>query len=444
MANTTPDIPHDPIAEQAVIGAILLNRDAIAVVAPWLEAGHFYDQRYAWTYEAMITLYAERTPPDLVSVAARLRAAGHLDGMGGIGFLSELTDRVPSSFHIEHYGKIVRAAAVRRGLILAGSRICQIAYATTDPEEAATKAQQALDGAAGSGAEDELLPISALTDELYADMERETTPGTPTDFHDYDAITGGLHPGTFVVLAARPSVGKSAYALRLLRNLAKRGLPSLFFSLEMTRKECINRLIAAEKEIDYESIRDQKLTDRELPLYVAGIGEVHGWPIYIDETAGLSIEEIRYRTLCWTAKLGQAPAVVVIDHIQLATARGQSDEYATTTAVSKKLKELSKAVGDGGTCVIGLSQLNREVEKRSDHRPNLSDLRATGAIEQDADIVAFLYREELYDPETDKKGIAEMMIRKHRGGRLGDIALRFNGPLMRFENLSKARYAEGY
>lgn len=434
-------LPHNLDAERSVLGAVLMNRDALTAVYHWLPANDFFFQPHAWIYEAMRDCYERRTPPDLRTVSDELRRRERLGEVGGVVYLNELVDYVPTSSHIEYYARIVQQTALRRRLIGAGGKLAALGYdEARDLDETIVKAYTTLDEATKRASDTDLMPVGSAINAIYEAMDEGTPPGQPTYLYDYDRMTGGLHAGRLVVIAARPAVGKSALALTIGRNLAKAGEAVGMFSLEMTREECTQRLVAMEAGVDSECIRDRTLSPEDMSRCLEAMGRVHQWPFYIDETPGLSVEAMRAKVLRWVASNGPLRAVIV-DHMQLATAPGFKEEYDVVTHVSKKLKELAK---QANTTVLALSQLSRAVEGRATKEPTLADLRASGAIEQDADQVMFIYRAELYDPTPQNAGQAKLLIRKHRNGRTGDIDLQFNGPTMEFRTPDRFHDVEGY
>jgi replicative DNA helicase len=433
-------IPASLDSERAVLGSILMNRDAIIVVAGWLKAADFYMESHAWTYEAMLSCYHKRVPPDTRMVAEELRKQGRFDQLGGVTFLSSLVDAVPTSYHIEFYAKAIEAAALHRRIIGAGGKIAIIGYEETDDlDTTIARCQQILTEATRRDVVHGPQRLSTTIDELYEDISTDTAPGIPTGFHDYDRLTGGLHPGDLVIIAARPSVGKSAFVGSLAMHLGQAERRVLIFSLEMTRKQWAQRFMSIESGIPIATIRDRAWGDGELERALDAMGHIHQLPILIDETAALPIQQIKAHTLREISEGGPLAAVIV-DYVQLCDSPGDKDRYSVVSTVSRELKALAKAAQ---CTVLGLSQLNRDVEKRQSKIPMLADLRETGQLEQDADQVVFIHREELYDKETDKKGQAELHIAKHRNGALGVIPLQFDAATTRFSSLSY-RGVDGY
>jgi replicative DNA helicase len=433
-------IPASLDSEQAVLGSILMNRDAIIAVAGWLKSTDFYLEAHAWAYEAMLTCYHQRIPPDTRMVAEELRKSGRFDQIGGMTFLSSLIDAVPTSYHIEFYAKAVESTAVRRRMIGAGGKIAALAYEEDgDLDTTIAHGQQVLTEATRRDAVSGPQQIAGTIDALYEDMSSDAPSGIPTGFRDYDDVTGGLHPGDFVIVAARPSVGKSALAGSLALHLARNDHRVVIYSLEMTRKQWVQRFVSIESGIPLGIIRDRKWRDDDLTRAFESMGRIHQLPILIDETPAMPIQQLKTHTLREISENGPI-ATVIVDYAQLCESPGDRDRYSVVSTVSRELKALAKAAQ---CTVVGLAQLNRAVEGRQNKIPILSDLRETGQLEQDADQVVFIHREELYDKDTDKKGIAELHIAKHRNGALGIVPLQFDAATTRFASISY-RSVDGY
>jgi replicative DNA helicase len=439
-------LPAAPDAERATLGSILLNREAIIPIAPWLRPGAFYLEKHAWIYQAMLDCYDRGEPPDLRLVAAELARRDRLEAIGGVPYLADLIDAVPTSYHVEYYARLVQQAAVNRGLIDAARHIAAIGYDNQDADAATAAAQAALDQVHDRPAtDDDLVPLSAIVDEQYTLIERAQdsgepiTPGVPTGFRDLDELLGGLHRGDLIVLAARPSVGKSALAASIAYQVGSAEGRVSIFSLEMGRDQYAQRLAAIDSGINLHGLRHGHMRMAELEAYMQTLGRLAGLPIAISDAAGASVRDIRARILRRAAKDG-APDLVIIDYLQLMVgSRGESRQQEVSD-ISRGLKTLARELD---VPILALSQLSRAVEGRTSHVPMLSDLRESGAIEQDADVVAFIYREELYDRETDKKGIAEIHIAKHRNGPIGVAPMRFDANTTRFQTLTY-REPDGY
>jgi replicative DNA helicase len=439
-------VPFDLPSERAVLGAILLDRDAIVAVAPWLPPDYFYLEKHAMVYEAMLACYNRREPPDLATVAAELRRQERLDLVGGIAFLAEIVAEVPTAVHIEYYARAVESSAVRRRLIEAGGKIAAIGYDQTDDlESTLDKAEAELFNVSQRRSTQDFVPIGQIVNQLFTQIEslqerRGEVAGVATGYTDLDALTGGLQPSDLIILAARPSVGKTSLALSLAYNVALVGNHTVgVFSLEMSRDQLVQRILAMHTGIDMQRLRTGNLRGDELNLAFEGMGVLSELPIYIEDTPGLSITEVRSKARRLASETGVN--LLMIDYLQLMSGRRSDNRVQEVSEISRGLKALAREIN---VPVIALSQLSRAVEGRQSHVPMLSDLRESGSIEQDADIVMFIYREELYDRETDKKGIAEIHIAKHRNGPLGVIPLRFEARTTQFQNLERYRAPEGY
>ncbi len=439
-------VPFDLQAERATLGSILLDRDAIVVVAAWLPAEYFYLEKHALIYEAMLACYNRREPPDLATVAAELRRQDRLDLVGGLAFLGELAAEVPTAVHIEYYARNVERTAVLRRLIEAGGKISAMGYDESEDLEATLdKAEAELFNVSQRRSTQDFVPIGQVVNQLFTQIEslqerRGEVAGVATGYTDLDELTGGLQPSDLIILAARPSVGKTSLALSLAYNVAFLSNSTVgIFSLEMSRDQLVQRILAMHTGIDMQRLRTGNLRADELNLAFEGMGVLSELPIYIEDTPGLSITEVRAKARRLHAETGVD--LLMIDYLQLMSGRRSDNRVQEVSEISRGLKALARELN---VPVIALSQLSRAVEGRQSHVPMLSDLRESGSIEQDADIVMFIYREELYDKETDKKGIAEIHIAKHRNGPLGIIPLRFEARTTRFQNLERYRAPEGY
>lgn len=433
---THPELPSSIESERSTLGSILLNRDAIIAVAPFLHSAHFFLDRHCLIYDAMLACYLARTPPDTRTVSEELRRRGQLDRVGGISYLSDLVDTVPTSYHVEYYARAVESTALRRKLIAAGGKIASMGY---DEQialpELVGQAQQTLFDAATRAGDSALSPIGDVATEFYASLESDISPAIRTGYIDLDEVLGGgLHRGDLIVLAARPGVGKSSLALQIALHIAEQGSPAPIYSLEMSRMQLLERLAAVRCKLDLLAIRERRLNDDELALLLGELGELAKLPIYVDAAASQTPSALRNAAHRFRAASEHPIGVLIVDYLQLMSAPEYKDNRVQeVSAISRGLKLLAKELD----CpVLALCQLSRDVEKRTSHIPVLSDLRDSGAIEQDSDIVLFLYREELYDRDTDKKGVAELYIAKHRGGPLGVVPLRFDPPTTRFDTLT--------
>lgn len=443
-----PELPQNIEAERATLACLLTNRDAIALVAHWLTADLFYLDRHGLIATAIHSLFARRTPPDLRTVADELRRRDQLDQIGGIDYLIGLSDELPTSYHVEYYAKEVERCAVLRKLVTAGAQIAAIGYddrLLTD--QAIGDAQQALSAVGNRASSAGLVALGDLIDREYSRLEKvangeSTASGVKTGFRDLDDLTGGLQDQDLIILAARPSVGKSALMACIAANVAQAGAcDALIFSLEMSKEQLMQRMASMRSQVDSHRIRTLQMSERDSQAYMGALGDLYSLPLHIDDTPAVTVGAVRSAAYRHQAARNR-PLIILVDYLQLMTAPGfkSDDRVGAVSAISRELKALAKEL----RCpVVALSQLSRAVEGRQSHIPMLSDLRDSGGIEQDADIVLFLYREEMYDKATDKKGIAELHIAKARNGPIGVIPLRFDASTTRFDTLSY-RTAEGY
>jgi replicative DNA helicase len=438
-------LPANIEAERATLGSILLNRDAIIAIAPWLLSDYFYLEKHNWIYEAMLACYNARIPPDTRTVSEELRRRERLDPIGGIPYLSELVDAVPTSYHVEYYARIVERTALLRQLIGAGAKIAALGYDEQDDLEATLdKAEATLFEVSQRRSTQDFMHIGQVIDSYYEQINyiqehRGEVVGVPTGFRDLDEITGGLQRSDLIILAARPSVGKTSCALSIAYNIATIHQATVgLFSLEMSREQLVQRLLSMDTKIDSHKLRTGDIREAELQRVMEAMGRLAAVPIYIEDTPGLSVMEVRSKARRLQSQAGVD--LLIIDYLQLMQGRRSDNRVQEVSEISRGLKALARELN---VPVIALSQLSRAVEGRTSHVPMLSDLRESGSIEQDADIVIFIYREELYDKETDKKGIAELHIAKHRNGPVGVVPLRFEASTTRFMDLSY-RTPDGY
>ncbi len=436
-------VPYNLEAERSVLGAILTHRDAIISVASWLSPEDFYREAHAWIYEAQLACYLRREPPDLVTVAEELARRGRLEAVGGILYLNALVDAVPTPVHVEYYGRIVERCAVLRRLIVAGGQIAAIGYeAPEDVDEALSRAEELIFAISQRRVTRDFVPIREVTSEYFDHLSRLRAThsgviGVPTGFRDLDRILGGLQRSDLIVLAARPTAGKTSLALSVALNVAHQGVPVGIFSLEMSREQLVQRFLAMETEIDSHRLRQGFLSDEEFHQVSEAMGRLSETPIFIDDTPGIPITELRSKARRLHAEA--EVELLVVDYLQLIQGRRTENRVQEISEISRALKGLARELD---IPVLAISQLSRSVEHRTPHIPVLADLRESGSIEQDADVVMFIYREEMYDRDTDKKGIAEIHIAKHRNGPTGKAYLRFFEQTTRFAGLERYREEE--
>ncbi len=442
--------PHSIEAEQSVIGGLLLENEALDKIADILSAADFYQHDHKTIFQHIAKLIERNRPADIVTVAESLENTAELSSIGGIAYLGALAQNTPTAANIRRYAEIVRERAVMRQLVSVGSDIAESAYnpngrdAQQLLDEAEAKIFQIAEGGQKSsqGFQDikELLPqVAERIDMLFSRDSQSDVTGIPTGFSDLDSMTSGLQPGDLVIVAGRPSMGKTAFSLNIAENVAlDTGLPVAVFSMEMASTQLAMRMIGSGR-LDQHRMRTGRLEDEDWEKLTTALGKLNEAPIFIDEGAGLSSFDVRARARRLhrqTGKLG----LIVIDYLQLmaAPAGKQGENRATEISeISRSLKALAKELD---VPVIALSQLNRSVEQRPDKRPVMSDLRESGAIEQDADLILFIYRDEVYNPDSTDKGTAEIIIGKQRNGPIGRVRLTFIGANTRFENHANAGY----
>lgn len=435
--------PHDIEAEQAVIGSMLTDKDAIMSAVEVLKEDDFYREDNKIIYSAILNLYNRAQPVDIITLKSELQAMDQLEAVGGLEYIAVLPDKVPTTANVEQYIKIVEEKSALRALIKTANELITLGYdPTQDVEDILDAAErkifdvmQGRNQTGYSSIKDILVDSFTELEQLYNQKQRIT--GVPTGFADLDYMTAGLHPSDLVIVAARPAMGKSAFALNIATNAAVRAnTPVVIFSLEMSKEQMTNRILCSEAMVDSNKVRTGKVDDDDWAKLAAASGQLSEAPIYIDDTPGITVMEMRAK--CRKLKLEKGIGLVVIDYIQLvqgSNKRGGSREQEISE-ISRSLKILAKEIG---APVIALSQLSRAVEQRPDHRPMLSDLRESGAIEQDADIVTFLYRDDYYNPDTERKNIAEVIVAKHRAGSTGTVELLWLGNYTKFANLEKYR-----
>ena len=433
--------PHDVEAEQAVLGSMLTDKDAVISAIEVLKEDDFYRTDNKSIYEAIMNLYNRAEPIDIITVKAELESLGKFEQVGGLEYLASLPDKVPTTANAMKYIKIVEEKSTLRNLIKTANEIIELGYDPTedvsDIMEGAEKKifniMQNNDKKSYSPIKDILVDSFTQLEELYNRKQHIT--GVPSGFTELDYKTAGFHGSDLVLIAARPAMGKSAFALNIATNAAVRAnVPVVIFSLEMSKEQMVNRILCSEAMVDSNKVRTGKLEEDDWTKLAGSIGPLSDAEIYIDDTPGISVMEIRAK--CRKLKLEKNIGMVVIDYLQLvqgSNKRNGSREQEISE-ISRSLKILAKELN---VPVIALSQLSRAVEQRPDHRPMLSDLRESGAIEQDADIVIFLYRDDYYNKDSEKKDIAEVIIAKHRGGSLGTVELLWLGSYTKFVNLEK-------
>lgn len=433
-------LPADIDAERATLGALLTDRDAIIGVAPWLQSRHFYLEKHAWVYDAVLTCYNKRVPPDIRTISDHLRCHKQLDAIGGIPYLVELSIATPTAVHVDYYGKIVERTANLRQLIAAGGHIAALGYdETLDESERISLVEDVLHKALTRTGTHTVTSAAEAANELFATLSAGTAGGIATGIRRLDDKTDGLHRGDLVLIAGRPGMGKTSFALQLMQNISQQDGTALLFSLEMSKTQLLQRMLASRSGVDLMALRRQLLTEDQLRRITINLSELAQLPFYLDDTAALTVEELRAKSIALHASLatkGQQLDLIIVDYLQLMapseTNRRNGTRAEDVSAISRKLKQLARELN---VPIVALAQLNRAVESRASRIPMLADLRDSGSLEQDADIVMFLYREEVYDPKTERQGIAQIHIAKHRNGPLGIVPLRYHASTQRWHDL---------
>ena len=435
--------PHDIEAEQAVIGSMLTDKDSVISALEILKPEDFYREDNKVIFGAIVNLYNKAEPIDISTLKSELVSLGKFEQIGGLEYLAELPDKVPTTANVEKYIKIVEEKSMMRNLIKTANELVNLGYdEAQDVEDIMDSAEKKIfnimqkrNQKGYSSIKDILVDSFTQLEELYNRKQHIT--GVPTGFADLDYKTAGLHNSDLILVAARPAMGKSAFALNIATNAAVRArVPVAIFSLEMSKEQMGNRILCSEAMVDSNKVRTGRVDDEDWAKLAGASGELSESEIFIDDTPGISVMEIRAK--CRKLKLEKNIGLVVIDYLQLVQAsnkKGGSREQEISE-ISRSLKILAKEIN---VPVIALSQLSRAPEQRPDHRPMLSDLRESGAIEQDADIVMFLYRDDYYNEESEKKNIAEVIIAKHRAGSTGTVELLWLGNYTKFANVEKYR-----
>lgn len=433
--------PSDIVAEQAVLGSMLVDSEAAIKAIEILQPEDFYREDNKEVYAAMLELFGRGKPIDFLTVKENLKLRGTLDKVGGDMYVSSLIDMVPTTSNIEAYAKIVEEKSILRSLIKAANDIISYGYAQNQEvdrivETAEKKIFDVLQKRNTTGYQsikDVLVESFEEIEQLY--KSKSSVSGMESGFKDLDLKTSGINNSDLILVAARPAMGKSAFALNIATYVAKtQKVPVMIFSLEMSKKQMVNRILCSEAAVDSMKVRTGKLDSEDWVKLGKASGVLAEVPIYIDDTPGLSSAELRAK--CRKAKLEKGLGMVVIDYLQLMEGKGKNDSrQQEISEISRSLKILAKELN---IPVIALSQLSRAPEQRPDHRPVLSDLRESGSIEQDADIVMFLYRDDYYNPDTEKKNVAEVIIAKNRQGSTGTVELAWLGQFTKFANLYNA------
>lgn len=436
--------PQDIAAEQSVLGGMLLSKDAIADVVEVLKSQDFYRPAHETVYDAVLDLYGRGEPADAVTVANELSKRGDLARIGGAPYLHTLIASVPTAANAGYYARIVRDQAVLRRLVEAGTRIVQLGYAADggDVDDLVNSAQAEVYAVTERRTSEDYRVIAEIMDETVAEIENNGNRGdgligVPTGFRDLDALTNGLHGGQMIIIAARPAIGKSTLALDICRSASvKHGHASVIFSLEMGRTELTMRLMSAEAGIELQRLRKGRLDQRDWDRIAGTMSKLSDAPLFIDDSPNMSLMEIRAK--CRRLKQRHALSLVVVDYLQLmSSGRKVESRQQEVSEFSRALKLLAKELD---VPVIAVAQLNRGPEARNDKKPMMSDLRESGSLEQDADVVMLLHREDAYDRDSSRAGEADIIVAKHRNGPTDTITVAFQGHLSRFADMAKESF----
>jgi replicative DNA helicase len=433
--------PHDLLAEQSTLGGMLLSKDAVADVVEVVRGADFYIPKHEIVFDAVLSLYSHGEPTDVIAVTDELTKTGELSRAGGADYLHTLTGIVPTAANAGYYASIVAERALLRRLVEAGTRITQMGYAAEgEVLDLVNNAQAEIYAVTGSTDSEDYVPLTeAVTvaiDEIEAAKHKDgSMTGVPTGFAELDELTNGLHPGQMIIVAARPALGKSTLALDFARAAAiKHDMATIFFSLEMGRSEIAMRLLAAEASVPLQSMRKGTVDSRDWTTIAATRGRINDAPLYIDDSPNMTLVEIRAK--CRRLKQRVGLKMVIIDYLQLMTSgKRVESRQQEVSEFSRALKLLAKELQ---VPVIALSQLNRGPEQRADKLPALSDLRESGSIEQDADMVILLHRESAYEKDNPRAGEADLIVAKHRNGPTRTVTVAFHGHFSRFADLAQA------
>lgn len=440
--------PQNLEAEQSVLGSLLIDPDAIIKLGSFLKAEDFYRETHQMVYSAILSLHDRRQPSDVVTVTDELTRREQLDLVGGAAYLSSLINMVPTSVHVEHYGRIVERSAIMRRLIAAASEIAALAYQEREEvDEVIDEAERILFDVSQRRVGKSLTPIREIIKDYYDRVEflvehKDEPSGVPTGFADLDRLLGGMQPSDLIIIAARPGVGKSSLATTIATAAAlKHNAIVAIFTLEMSAEQLVQRMISSQSGIDSQRLRLGHIEDREWDTFVRVSGTLSEAAVFIDDSPSPSPIELRTKARRLAAEYDLD--LIIVDYLQLMQAgeRRSENRVQEISFISRALKALARELN---VPVLALSQLSRAVESRQDKKPVLSDLRESGSIEQDADVVMFIYRDELYDGNTDRPHIADIIIAKHRNGPTDTISLRFDPTLTRFTDLDLHSAEDGY
>ncbi|HJQ09291.1 MAG TPA: replicative DNA helicase [Candidatus Saccharimonadales bacterium] len=435
--------PQNLEAEASLLGAILIDSDALVKIADVIGIEDFYDPRHARIYEAILALYERRSPIDVLTLADQLKSTGFLDMVGGPAYLTELTNFVPTATHVEQYAEIVAQKAMRRRLIRASQDLTNLGYDESKQlRELIEEAEQRLFKVSQQHVKQSVVSLETILaesfdrlDDLHKDKGK--IRGVPTGYRDLDNVLAGLQRSDLFILAARPSMGKTALVLNLAHNVSVMAKePVLFFSLEMSKEQLVDRLLSMESGVDAWALRTGNLTDQDFEKIGQAMGTLSEAPVYIDDTPGITVSDLRTKARREAHQHGLG--LIIVDYLQLMSGGskfgGSDNRVQEISEISRGLKGVARELN---VPLIALSQLSRSVENRNPQIPQLADLRESGSIEQDADVVAFIYREDYYNPETENKNVATILIKKHRNGPTDNVDLYFDRDKQRFRSLDR-------
>ena len=433
--------PHDIEAEQAVLGSMLTDKDAVIAGIEILKPEDFYREDNKAIYQAIYNLYRKGEPIDVITVKSQLIEEGNFEKVGGLEYLALLPDKVPTTANVEMYIKIIKKKSILRNLIQTSNQLIELGYSQNEEVDyIMDEAEKRIFNIMKNRNQKGYTPIKDILIDSFQQIERmynqkDAISGIRSGFIDLDRKTSGLNNSDLILVAARPAMGKSAFAINIATNVAMRAnVPVVIFNLEMSKEQVANRILCSEAMVDSNKIKTGQMEDSDWEKLASTLGPLSASEIYIDDTPGISIMEIRAKAR--KLKLEKNIGLIVIDYLQLIQGTGKkgASREQEISEISRSLKILAKELD---VPVIALSQLSRASEQRKDHRPMLSDLRESGAIEQDADIVMFIYRDDYYNEDSPKKGVAEIILAKHRGGSIGTIELLWLGNYTKFVDLDK-------
>lgn len=427
-----------------MLGSLLIDSDAIVKVSDILSPDDFYDEKHKQIFASAMDLYSKRSSIDVLTLSNSLKEKGYLESIGGSSYLTELTNFVPTATHALEYAKIIEAKAIRRRIIKASQEISELGHKETENvQELIETAERKLFEVSDNQIKQDIVSLETILDESFERLDelhkdKGTIRGVPTGFKDLDNILAGLQRSDLIVLAARPSMGKTALALNIAHNVALKSSQSvLLFSLEMSKEQLVDRLLAAESGVNAWNLRTGNMSDSDFEKIGQAMGTLSEAEIYIDDSPGITVSDLRTKARREAHK--RPLGLIIVDYLQLMSggSRFMSDSGNRVQEISEISRGLKGVARELNVPLIALSQLSRSVESRSPQIPQLADLRESGSIEQDSDVVAFIYREEYYNPETDRKNIADILVKKHRNGPTGSIELYFDRDKQRFRSLAK-------